>query len=150
LTEIDLGRIDFIGINAPSAFFHGYPSYGQRPIGWGAISAFDRLTGPDILSGRPLRITVGPPQSLQEPTWSSMIQGVSDPPAGVIHDLDGELRVYEFSYDSNKSEVTSFTDFRQVRTTFSFSTQRIYGDESGKGQSDHLHSPRVDLMDLGL
>jgi hypothetical protein len=49
-TAIDLGRIDFVGINAPSALVRGYPSRGGEPEGWGSSPSFSAPTGQDILT----------------------------------------------------------------------------------------------------
>ena len=124
-TEIDLIRIDFIDINAPSAHIKGYPGISsQLPAsmtrilapGQTQLKAIKPKTGGPI--NRPTIIQTGDPSQL--PDWNYYWT----PPQQTQGDKS-QTRQWTFTYSgAYKNQIATYKDSGNLTTTFSYA-QRI-------------------------
>lgn len=123
---VDLLRLDYVGVHAPSVLVQGYPSYSRSaPVGYVTTSPDNQWwVVPSIIgaSGRPVAIQVGAYGSIAQPSWngsgSSAGSAPGTPPADGT--ADSNTRTWSFAYDGNLAELTSYTDSNGLTTSFTF------------------------------
>jgi len=122
---LDLVRMDFIGIQAPSVQIKGYNGAPYaRPAGMTDVTTSYFPTSPRIAGpiSRPQEIKMANPANLVAPSW--LYAGLPVPAATSGNTWAGDL-AWTFSYDANQAEFTGFTDPLQVSTSFSYQSNSL-------------------------
>jgi RHS repeat-associated protein len=124
-TELDVLRVDFIGIQAPSIGVKGYLGVsGNRPSGLSGLrTEYSQPVYPEVAGAvfRPTHITVDQPAYLGHPVWSMLSQ-----PAMPGGNVWAAGLTWSFVYDSSKAGITGFTDALNVSTTFGSQNHVLY------------------------
>ncbi|MDP2875489.1 MAG: hypothetical protein Q8O00_04835, partial [Holophaga sp.] len=116
----DLMRVDFIGMDMPSALVTGYSGVtSARPVGAttgnpGETVTLGSLGGP---VGRPKVVQVGRSQDLSQPSWAAYAKPTPSVTGGTIV---SEVQAWTFDYDTNRAAITSLTDPLGVITRFTY------------------------------
>lgn len=124
--EVDILRLDFVGMNAPSVVIKGYPGFASNaPVG-----AIDPIPDnrwrvvPSVIGSvcRPKSIQIGAFGNISQPIWSGSGSPAAVTPGAPPADgtTASALQTWTFAYDANGAELTSYTDPRGLTTSFSY------------------------------
>lgn len=132
--EVDILRVDYLGIIAPSVFIRGYAGPASlAPSGFvDTIAPLDQYTVvPSIIGAvcRPTLIQVGASEAIVQPSWngsSGPTKSVAPSPMIVGDPAPAVTQNWTFSYDANHAELASYTDPGGLTTSFTYSTYSTY------------------------
>jgi len=122
-TQMDLFRLDFVGIAAPSIQGKGYPGLPtSRPMGLPSTTT-TYTYGPGAAGpvGRPTQVQVGTPASIIKPSWASSV-------SSTVASGDPVVLSWSFSWDlSTLSSLNSLTDALGITTAFTHQVTKVDG-----------------------
>jgi RHS repeat-associated protein len=150
--EMDLMRIDWVGVQAPACAIKGYPSVSARlppelttllqqqvvnPSSSDEVSDGPRCdSGAEPhFTGRPTSIRLGNPSGIPLPSWPLNV-AVPAYPSESVWAADA---IFGFSYtDSRNCMIKSFTDPRGLVTTFSYGTGYLFAPPPWEAATQNL------------
>lgn len=156
-TSVDVLRVDYVGVHAPSVNVKGYSGYSDlAPVGFvnplGADNQWTVVPTPVGANCRPATITVGAFGAVAQPSWSGSGSTAAVAPGAPPADgtTDSAIRYWTFNYDANLAELTSYAQSNALgsapylTTAFLYSNYTTQTGLGGKCQPRGVSEVRLD------